>query len=513
MALDMFRIEKGLEIDELVQYLQGAGSPGTGDSGAAPVGSVYTDNLNGEIWTKITVGTGIAHWSQLASQTWVSNSVAGAVSWREPVQVISTATTLPSGPSSTVIDGVTLANGARVLFSSLTPASPNVYVYDLATQTFTVDTNTLSQGDTLYVDAGTQGGTRWTWNGTAWVRFDTASVDELGFIRAYDGKPAAGALMPVYTSTTIVSQGSNLTAAISALDLEMGTAVSTGNFISHADSLSVNLQAVDTELGANVTNGNYILTANKMNGNIQALDTAFGPATGTGHWITNAQHVNGNLSALDAEIGANVSNGNWVLAINTVNQNIQAIDAHLGAAVTTGNYIINSDTTNQNVQLLDTALGANVVNGNFVLASNKINTNIQAIDTEIGAQVSDGTYVLHTNSINQNIQVIDTALGTISKESTALNVTTSTVIDTISATVVKWIVKVTDAANSANVTAYEVFAGTNGLAADWTKFATLKLGSTIPGLALSVALSGANLQLSIAATANVNVVVRRVSSI
>jgi hypothetical protein len=514
MALDMFRIEKGLEIDELVQYLQGAGSPGAGDSGNAPVGSVYTDNLTGQLWTKITVGTGIAHWSQLASQTWVSNNVAGAVSWREPVQVISSATTtLPSGPASTIIDGVTLANGARVLFSGLTPATPNVYVYNLATETFTEDTNTLSQGDTVYVDLGTSAGTRWTWNGTAWVRFDTASVDELAFIRAFDGKPAAGSVMPVYSSTTIVTQGSNLVAAISALDLEMGTAVSTGNFISHADSLSVNLQAVDTELGANVTNGNYILTANKMNGNIQALDTAFGPATGTGHWISNAQHVNGNLTALDAEIGANVSNGNWVLGINTVNQNIQAIDAHLGAAVTTGNYIINSDTTNQNVQLLDTALGANVVNGNFVLASNKINTNIQSLDTEIGAQVSDGTFILHTNSINTNIQNIDTALSSIAKETSALNVTTSTVIDTIAATVVKWIVKITDAANSANVTAYELFAGTNGLTVDHTKFATLKLGSTIPGLALSVDLVGANLQLSIASTATVNVVVRRVSSI
>ena len=162
---------------------------------------------------------------------------------------------------------------------------------------------------------------------------------------------------------------------------------------------------------------------------------------------------------------------------------------------------------------MDTALGVNVTSGNFILSTNKINNNIQALDTEIGGQVTSGTYILNTNSINQNVQAIDVALTEISKESTVTNVTTATAIDTIAATVVKWIVKVTDSANSANVTAYEVFAGTNGLTADWTKFATLKLGATIPGLQISVNLSGANLQLSVASTASVNVDARRVSSI
>jgi hypothetical protein len=513
MSESFFRIGRGLEIDELVQYLTGVGAPGSGDSGLSLVGSVYTDTLNGELWTKITDGIGVQHWSKQATQAWVANSVAGAVSWREPVVVIDTTTTvLPSGAPSLVVDGVTLANGARVLFAGLTPQTPNVYVYDLALETFTQDTNTLSQGDTVYVDNGTAGGTRWTWNGTAWVRFDTASIDELAFIRAFDGKAATGSVMPVYTSTSVVTQGTNLVTAISALDHELGAGVTTGNFISSVDSIAVNLQSVDTELGANVTNGNYILASNKMNGNIQALDTAFGPATGTGHWISNAQHVNGNLVALDNEIGGNVSNGNFVLAANTINQNVQALDTHLGPAVTTGSIIINTNSANTNIQLLDSKIGA-VSNGNQVLASSTVSANIQALDTFIGADQVDGGYVLAVNTVTQNIQALDTALTSVSKESTVPAVTTVTVIDSIAATVVKWIVKIVDSANSANVVAYEVFAATNGVTTDWTKFATLKLGSNIAGLQVSVTLAGANLQLSVASTATVNVTSRRVSSL
>lgn len=511
---DFFRINRGLELDESVQYLQGAGSPGAGDSANAQVGSFYLNNLNGEAWTKVSAGSGLSHWSQVASQTWVQNNTAGAISWREPVIVISTSviTALPSGPSAATIDTIPLSTGDRVLFAGYA-ADPNVYIYDSVNETFTEDTNSLSQGDTVYVDAGTNGGTRWTWNGTAWVRFDSSSLDELGFIRAYDGKPAAGNVMPTYTSATVVSQSSSLTAAISALDAEVGTQVSTGNFISAADKMNVNIQSIDTELGANVVNGNYILALNKMNANIQALDTAFGTPTGTHNWITNAQHVNGNLIALDGEIGANVSNGNWILANNTINQNIQTLDTHLGAAVTTGSYIVNTDSANQNIQLLDSALGNNVTTANFILSTAKINDNIQALDTEIGAQVVSGTYILSTNSVNANITAIDVALTSISKEGTQTGVTTSTPIDTIAATVVKWIVKITDSANSANVTAVEVFAASNGLGVDFSTFAKLKLGATIPGLQISAAPSGANIQLLVQSTAAVDVISRRVSSI
>lgn len=62
---DYFRIVRGLEIDETVRYLQGAGKPGTSaDTNAASVGSVYTDNQTGDLYTKIAPGSGLATWQQ-----------------------------------------------------------------------------------------------------------------------------------------------------------------------------------------------------------------------------------------------------------------------------------------------------------------------------------------------------------------------------------------------------------------------------------------------------------------
>lgn len=513
MSNSMFRIERGLELDESIQLLEGAGAPGaSGDTSLAPVGSFYLDNLTGDAWTKVTAGVGTGHWSKLASEQWVNNTVSSQISWREPVTVIdTTTTTLPSGAGAGTINGVTLVTGDRVLFSAVTPA--NVYVYNATSQTFTQDVNALTQGDTVYVDGGTNGGTRWTYNGTAWVRFDSSSLDELAYIRAFIGKAAAGNVSPTYTSTHFVVQSSNLDTAVSALDAEVGANVTTGSWISAANTINSNVQAIDTELGANVTNGNYILAASKMNGNIQALDTAFGAPTGTGNWISNALHVNGNLTALDTEIGANVTNGHFILAANTVNENIQALDSEIGGQVSLGNFISNGSTVNQNIQALDTQVGPNVTSGNFIGPSFTTNNNIQKLDSEIGGNVTSGTYVLSSNTINQNIQAIDTALNGISKETISNNVTTSTVLDTVPGVVAKWIVLAVDSADAGNVYSAEIFATTNGTSVDFTKFAALKLGSSIPGLTWNVTLAGSNLQLTGASTASVNITVRRLSSI
>lgn len=67
---DYFRIVRGLEIDETVRYLQGSGKPGTSaDTNAANVGSVYTDNQTGDLYTKITPGSGLATWQQAGTGT------------------------------------------------------------------------------------------------------------------------------------------------------------------------------------------------------------------------------------------------------------------------------------------------------------------------------------------------------------------------------------------------------------------------------------------------------------
>jgi hypothetical protein len=466
MALDFFRVERGIELDDTVQYLQGNVAPGaSGDTAAALIGSVYTDNTTGQLYTKIAVGTGLDKWQKMASETYVDNALGATVSWREPVIVReNVATTLPTGTATQpiVIDGTSITNGQRVLFAAIVGgAGKNIYVYNQATGLFVEDVNAETNGDAVYVQGGTSAGKTFIYNGANWVQSDQSSLDELGFIRGYIGKIAAGLEMPVYGTTNFVLQNSALVAAVSALDLEFG---------------------------ANVALGNYIDPTLKVNGNLTALDTA---------------------------IGANVTTGGFISAANKVQGNIQALDTHLGVQFSAGNYITASQTVSGAVTALDVAIGPNVVNGNFVLAANKVQQNIQALDSEIGAQVTTGGYILAANSVNQNVQALDTALTAVTQSTTITNVTSVQTIDSVTAGAAKWFVRVVLVADPTRVYATEVYALSDGGAnADFTRYATLKLGVAIPGLVVSVeGAAGSVLNLRVAATGAVNVTARRASVI
>jgi hypothetical protein len=462
MSQDFFRVERGVELDESVQMLQGAGAPGAaGDSSLAPVGSTYQDNSTGDLYTKITAGVGTNKWQKMASESYVNNAVGATVSWREPALVRdNVATVVPAGVATSpiVVDGVSVTDGQRVLFSAITGGNgKNVYIYNQATGLFVEDVNQESTGDAAYVQSGTSAGKTYIYNGSAWVQSDQASLDELGFIRAFIGKGAAGAESTGFSSTNFVSDGTSLETAVGALD---------------------------AEVGPNVSLGNYIVPANKVNGNIQALDTA---------------------------IGANVSAGNHITPANKVQQNIQALDTQVGAELAVGNFITANQSTNSAITALDAEFGANVVNGNFVTAASKVNANIQALDTQIGANVVTGTYVSPANSTNANIQALDTALSVTTLETAVTNVTSIQTIDSVAGGLgAKWLVRVVDAADSTRVYATEVYAVDNGVSADYTRYATLKIGSNIAGLSVTVDLSGGALRLRVASTAAVNVLARRV---
>lgn len=61
---DYFRIVRGLELDETIRLLQGAGAPGhTADTDDAAIGSVYSDNTTGALYTKTSAGIGPSRWA------------------------------------------------------------------------------------------------------------------------------------------------------------------------------------------------------------------------------------------------------------------------------------------------------------------------------------------------------------------------------------------------------------------------------------------------------------------
>lgn len=288
MSLDYMRIARGLELDEQVTLLQGMGAPGaSGDPSTVLVGSFYLDNNNGDVYSKITAGVGTDKWEKLASQSYVDGVVTNQISWREPAQVNdSVSTTVPAGTAGNpiTVDGASITDGQRVLFSAITSGGgPNVYIYNQTTGLFVEDTNNESAGDTLYIIDGTDAGKRFTFNGTAWVLLDVTSLDELGYIRAFIGKSAAGNVLPTYTSTTQVANSDDLEVAIGKLDGAIGGQPTTNTIISNTNTANANIQALADYVESN--NLNVVVN------NVTTITTIDSVVSSMTKWIVRCQSV------------------------------------------------------------------------------------------------------------------------------------------------------------------------------------------------------------------------------
>lgn len=75
---EYFRIIRGLELDDTVRILHGAGAPGsTSDTDTAQVGSFYLDTTNGTAYSKKTAGSGAVHWGSVNQSLYTERNVAG----------------------------------------------------------------------------------------------------------------------------------------------------------------------------------------------------------------------------------------------------------------------------------------------------------------------------------------------------------------------------------------------------------------------------------------------------
>lgn len=272
MSLQLFRVDGGIS-DGKVHYLSGDSEPGAaGYTAEAPVGSYYSHTTTGDSYKKITAGTGTDKWKN------ISVAIAN-VSWREPVEVLDdSSTALPTGtPGNAItVDGESITDGQRVLFSALT-ADKNVYIYDQATATFSEDPdNAETSGDTLYVIRGTQGGHTYTFNGTAWVRTNSSTLDELGYIRTFIGKGSLGSITPTYTEENYITTGDSLAVAIDLLDQALKV---TEDKVDAAIG-AVGLQADGTLAGTAFDGTNYLTGETTILAALLALDTAIADSEG-----------------------------------------------------------------------------------------------------------------------------------------------------------------------------------------------------------------------------------------
>jgi len=210
MALNFHDVRRGLNLDESVQIIGTNGPPVGGDADVVVLGSIAIDFLNGHLYQKNLAGTGGDKWQFIGADK----------SFRDPAKVRqNVSTTLPTGTAGNpdTQDGETINDGDRVLFSNLT-VNPNVYIYQQTPGTYVEDTNEATTGDTLMIELGTDAGRSFTFNGTTWVLTNQADSDELGFIRTFIGKTAAGSETPTYSSTNVVANADSLETAIGKLD-------------------------------------------------------------------------------------------------------------------------------------------------------------------------------------------------------------------------------------------------------------------------------------------------------
>lgn len=95
MGIELFRVSEGIEIDETVSILHGSGPPGlTTKTNNAGVGSTYSDDTNGDFYSKILSGSG--------TNKWFLNSAAA------PPQLYSENAATPSVPSATGTNSIAL---------------------------------------------------------------------------------------------------------------------------------------------------------------------------------------------------------------------------------------------------------------------------------------------------------------------------------------------------------------------------------------------------------------------
>lgn len=295
MSQAFFDIEKGLQLDSTSVYLTGSGVPGASvDTDAAVVGSKYTDTATGGDFTKTVAGSGTDKWKKLATEDFAGQQ--SGIDWKDSVRVATDAalpayTQAGAGVGATLtadavgiltVDGVAMVLGDDVLVKDEAgvPGDPDHGIYEMTTEgtagvAFVLTRRTDSDEDgevTANMSVGVAEGTvnadtYWSITTNDPIVVDTTNVAfsqiasanteaELGFIRVFIGKSAAGSETPTYSSTNFVVNATSLETAIGALDAQLGT--------TQADLDLAELDILKARTEASATNVTVITTIDSV---------------------------------------------------------------------------------------------------------------------------------------------------------------------------------------------------------------------------------------------------------
>lgn len=225
-----------------------------------------------------------------------------------------------------------------------------------------------------------------------------------------------------------------------------------------------------------------------------------------------------NLSGVYAAASGNPVAGDTVevaiAKIDGVNDNQNSLlgrpAGSIDLATFTGSTIPDFSDVKQALQSLETAHEDTDGNANDLITLSGVAEN----STVYGAFAVVGSFLLNASETTKSAlqKLADYLFGL--KVTQTVGVTTITAVDSVAHATYKkvsWHVEVFVTGTPANREAFIVDALTDGTTVDETKYAKLKVGAAITGLASSVAINGANLELRIVSTPSVTVNVRRIT--
>ena len=203
------------------------------------------------------------------------------------------------------------------------------------------------------------------------------------------------------------------------------------------------------------------------------------------------------------------SSTNVITQSSNLETAIGALDAIAGSGsitndttdVTGSNYALSDDLTNGGGTLtvtsalnqLNDAIGDRSYTQNNVVADGEsAAASIEKIDIAVGGLQAQGESIKLTNVVVSSTATVDT-------------------IALTAATEVKWLIQVRETTTPANRQASEIHALTDGSTVDFTRYGVLKVGSTIAGLTISADINAGSIRLRVAATNNLDIVVKRVA--
>lgn len=451
MALDLFRVSGGFQIDESSQILEGAVAP-TLD---APVGSLYTLTTDGTLYTKIAAGTGADKWSALADAEAMAAAVAAEASAREAADLVLTnnlATEVTNRIAGDATNAAAITTEASVREAADTVLQSNI----------TTEETARIAGDAALSDR----------------------IDALGNAFNYVGVLVGGANVGSATDLTALPvDGKNPGDYYKVTTAGYFNDGTTTFYKNVGDGLVWNLygemDSIDnTNSQVQGTTNEISVTGTTDTGYIVAIDAAF----------------SGRITTLETDLAAEVT------ARTTADTALQtAIDAEVTARQAADNNLldaINAESTRafDAEAALQTAIDAEV-------------TARQAADTaEASARAAADTV------LTNNLSTLNTFVQRDGKvtEAAAVSVLADTVDVPVSA--VQWIVHVQDVIDTTKVSAYEVFAASNGVTVDFTRFGLLKLNSGVAGVVVTATLNGAyGIDLSVTTAGSANIKIKRVA--